>query len=311
MKGYALASLFGLLLAAPARPVGGGTYESSESVLVLPLKVDVGLILRTWRIVGVDVCVSDGRPHACLIIENAYPCGLMEVVRKPLTSHLIEVGPIFEPLAKLKPEGLTSSHTTDTGQGTGLQFAEAHIYEWVPPVPLLAQALPIVVPRGAPFAVSYLSEFDAFAWRSSLVDAVLDPAEAAEKAVLPSCSTAPRTGDCAWSWGSWFPRIGFAQHPSEVLHAHLAALRAGRAAYGPPGRFVLARYPFEPRAGHYVQLVRPKLRPSVSIGWPQTRTVEAGALSKEGAYLMIHYGIFRECRGCWGPRLAPARVPEP
>jgi hypothetical protein len=41
------------------------------------------------------------------------------------------------------------------------------------------------------------------------------------------------------------------------------------------------------------------------------RTVETGALSVEGAYLWIHFGVFRECRGCLPVTLAEPRVPAP
>lgn len=299
---------------APARDVAptlAGEYEASESVVSMVAQVDVSCILRTWKIVGVDVCMNDGKPHVCVIVENAYPCGILEAVRKPLTSHLAETEAFLKVLEPVKPEGVTSSHTTDTSQGSGLQFSEVHVYEFVPSIPLLSAALPIVVPPGKLWSVSYFSELDLFAWRNGAPDMVLDPEMTARKAALPSCSTVPRTDDCAWSWGSLFPRTGFAIHPSEVMAAHLLALRGGRVAANPWGRIGLDRYPYEPRTGHYVQLVRPTKKACSSIGWPVVRSIESGAGSTEGAYLLIHFGIFRECKGCYGPRLAPARVPAP
>ena len=310
---YVLSAFLGLLATRPPIAIEIGpsarSYEGSESLLTVVPRVDVTCILRSWRIVGVDVCVRDGTPRACVIIENAYPVGILEAVRRPLTSHLLEIDAILKILAPLVPEGFTSSHTTDTSSGSGLQFTETRVFEFVPQLPLLSLALPLVIPPGNLFAISYLSELDAFGWRNGWADMLLDPEAAAEKAALPACSLVPRTGDCAWSWGSYFPRTGFLIHPSEVMAAHLSALRAGRVGAHPPGRVVIAPYTYEPRTGHYVQLVRPTTRPCVPIGWPVTRSIEAGTLSQEGAYLMIHFGIFRECRGCWGPTLAPARPP--
>jgi len=275
------------------------------------LSVDVTCILRTWKIVGVDICTHMGEPYVCVIVENAYPAGIIEAVRKPLTSHLAEAQILLGALPSVEEYGITSSHTTDTSSGTGLQFTEVHAYEFVPQIPILSSALPIVVPPGNLFTISYFSELDGFAWRTGLVDMLLDPMAAAQKAALPSCSTVPRTYDCAWSWGSYFPRTGFAIHPSEVMAAHLLSLRGGRVASLPVGRVALAPYPYEPRTGHYIQMVRPTRRACVSIGWPVVRMIESGALSKEGAYLFIHFGIFQECKGCWGPLLAPPRPPGP
>jgi hypothetical protein len=121
----------------------------------------------------------------------------------------------------------------------------------------------------------------------------------------------PEPLTCAWSWGSYFPRIGFAQHPSEVMGGHLIALRAGRVAAMPGTRVAVGQYPFEPRTGHYIQLVRPTWRSCMSIGWPLTRMIETGALSQEGAYLFIHFGIFRACNGCFPAFLVEPRPPAP
>ena len=79
----------------------------------------------------------------------------------------------------------------------------------------------------------------------------------------------------------------------------------------PVGRIVVGLYPYEPRTGHYLQMIRPTLRACHSIGWPLTRMIETGALSREGAYLFIHFGIFRQCDGCLPTMLVEARPPAP
>jgi hypothetical protein len=253
-----------------------------------------------------------GGVRTCVIVENAYPSGILEVVRRPFTSHLAEFGPVAATFRDtLKLFGLTSSHTADAASGTGLQFAEAHAYEFVPHVPVASAGLPLAIPTGQIFSVSILSEIDGFFWRTGLAEMLADPMATLRRAALPSCSAVPRTEDCAWTWGPYFPRIGFLSHPSEVMAGHLQALRIGRIGARPIGHAVLAPYPYEPRTGHYIQMIRPARRACVSIGWPITRIIEAGARSKEGAYLWIHFGVFRECRGCLPTMLVEPRVPAP
>lgn len=285
------------------------SYEGTENVVSMVLTVDVSCILKSWRIVGVFACPSPrGGATTCLIVENAYPVGIVEAVRRPFTSHMAEAETLFKVFQDAPRFGETSSHTNGAGDGTKLQFSEAHAFEFVPDL-LLAGQLPLAKPRGELFRISYLSEIDGYSWRNGLADFLTHPQQVAERAALPSCSTVPRAGDCAWSWGPWFPRIGFTVHPSEVMAAHLIALRAGRVGSDPAGRMVISRYPYEPRSGHYIQMVRPTRRSCVSIGWPVVRQIERGALSLNGAYLMIHFGIFQECKGCFPARLAEPRPP--
>ena len=286
-------------------------YEGTENTASMILSVDVTCILRTWRILGVLVCPSPaGGVTTCLLTENAYPCGIVEAVRQPYGSHLQEASAILSALEAAPRFGQSASHTDGAGDGTKLQFAEAHAFEFIPDLQITT-ALPIAKPNGNTFNVSYLSEIDGYFWRTGIAEALTDPGQALKRAVLPSCSVAPRPSDCAGTWGPWSPRIGFAVHPSEVMASYLTALRAGRVGANPMGRVVLARYPYEPRTGHYVQMVRPSRRACVSIGWPLIRQIEVRALSMEGAYLFVHFGLFRECRGCVPVHLVEPRPPAP
>lgn len=279
------------------------------SIASMVLEVDAFCILRSWRIVGVYACPTPtGGVNTCLIIENAHPVGVLEVVRKPFATHLIEMGAFFNGFKAQPRHGRTSSHTSSAGDATKLQFAEAHAYEFVPQL-LIDTALPLAKPRGSIFRVSYLSELDGYFWRSGIAELLTHPDEALKRVGLPACSVVPRPQDCAWTWGPWFPRIGFVTHPSEVIASHVAGLRAARVAAKPQGRIALAQYPYEPRSGHYVQMIRPSKRACVSIGSPLVRRIEAGALSLTGEYLFIHFGIFRECRGCYPAQLVESRPP--
>jgi len=310
-----LSILMSLMAASPAVlqeavVTGGLPFEATESFPSLLLRVDVSLILASWRIVGVMACpaVPTG-VITCVIVENAYPVGLLEVVRRPFATHLLEFGPILKGMAPAQLFGSTSSHGPNAADGTGLQFAEAHVYSFSPQIPVLSQVLPLVIPPAIPYGLAYSSEIDGYFWRTGLAEWLLKPGEMARKQLLPACSVIPRTQECAGVWGSYVPRIGFTVHPSEVLAAYLQALRAGRVASDPVGRVVLGSYPYEPRTGHYLQMIRPSLRSGTLIGTPFTRLLEAGSLSAQGAYIFIHYGIFKECKGCMPPTLVEARLP--
>ncbi len=254
-------------------------YEGSVSPPALLGKLDVSCILRTWKIKGVLACPWRGSLRPCLWVENAYPCGILEVVRQPFRTHLAA-------LPAMPARKLTSGHNEGN-----LQFAETRVYTFVPP---LAQDLeiPIAAPRGPFFRVNYVSELDALGWRTGLLDLLRAP-----------------EADCACAWGRYVPRTGFVAHQSEVMAAHLQALRGGRVASSPFGRIVLSPYPFEPRTGHYIQRVSPAGPGCVRIGEPDVRGLEAGALSPHGAYLFVHFGLFEECRRCLEPRLVGPRSP--
>lgn len=249
-------------------------YEGSQSSAGLVTQLDVTCILRTWRIKGVMAC-----PKPCIWVENAYPCGILEVVRQPFKSHMAEWFRIDVP-------NMTAGHNE-----TNLQFAETRVFTYVPQL-VMNLAIPLAVPKDAFLMLDYLSEIDPLGWRVGLLDFVLG--------VPP---------EKAGAWGDYMPRTGFITQQSEVLAAHLQALRAGRAASNPAGRIVVNPYPYQPRTGHCLQMVSPVRRACVTIGNPDLRSLESNALSLHGAYLFVHFGIFEECRKCLPVRLVPPRAP--
>jgi hypothetical protein len=250
-------------------------YEGTRNSQALSAELDPTCLLRTWRILGAMAC-----PWECVWVENAYPCGILEVVRQPGRSHLAEF-PRFE---------------TDTTGGHNLQrlqYAEARVFTWVPQ---LGQDLeiPIAAPGGPSFMVSYVSELDRAGWRAGLLEFLRGPLR-----------------ECAGAWGCVTPRTGFLQHQSEPIAAHLQALRAGKTAAAPLGRVVTSVHPYEPRTGHFLQQVAPAWRPAVSIGFPDLARLETGTLSPHGAYLFVQWGIFQECSRCLPATLMPPRAPVP
>ena len=298
--------------AAPQDPRDLGTlpFEGTATIAGILPRIDAGCILRHWRLKGVLACPTpQGGVRVCLWVENPWPTAILEVVRQPYVTHFAE---LQGPLRALRAAPLgtvgSSAHAPRAGDGTSLEYAEARLYSYVPDYGLSQSGLPLAIPTGAPFAVSYVSELDAWGWRSPAIDRLVDPGTMLVQ--YRSCSgpaKSPRL--CAGPWGSYSPRVGFAVHPSQVMAAYLQALRAGRVASRPFGRVVAAPYPYEPRTGHFIQMLGPAPRPCVAIGFPFVRPIEAGAASRWGNYLFVHFGVFETCRGCLPVRLTPERAP--
>ena len=262
--------------------------EIPEPASTLAARADLSAIFRTWRIKGVLGCPHKGRTRHCLWVENAFPCGVFEVVQRPGASLVAEAQPAVRGL-----------FTTGGHGAGGLRFADARVHTLVPYPPDFI-GFPIAKPWPIGFRVNYLSELDRIGWRIDWWDRILRPVP-----VVGECETRPFQPGCAGTWGAFYPRTGFLLHHSEAKAAFLQAVRAGRVASDPAGRVVLAPYPFEPRTGHYLQLVRPVLRPAIPIGLPGD--IDAGAGSRTGSYLFLHFGIFEECHRCLPPRLVGPR----
>ena len=217
-------------------------YEGSQRLDTIAVKLDVSCIFRTWKIKGIMVCPGSWKPS--LFVENAYPCGILEVVRQPGRTHLVGM-----------PRGITGGLTSGHNEG-GLQFADTRVFTFIPRFPAALQ-IPLAIPGGPLFGVNYVSELDGYGWRTGLLDLLF-----------------ASDSECAGAWGCYSPRSGFIQQPSEPIAAHVQALRAGRVAFQPRGRVVLDQYPFEPRTGHYLQLISPVRRKAISIGHPDLRLLE-------------------------------------
>lgn len=312
MKASSLAALLALVTNGEAfgqedRVLPPLPFEGKASIAGTLAQVDVSCILRSWRIKGAMACVSpSGGVRTCLWVENAWPSGILEVVRQPYKTHYAELKGVFAGLTSVPALGDSSSHAPTSGDGTAKQFAEARVYTFVPDYGLSQGDVPLAIPSGDAFSVSYLSELDGFAWRSPIVDSLTSPQALLSR--LKSCSL-PDPRLCAGTWGGYYPRIGFLNHESQVMAAYVQALRAGRAASMPLGRVALGRYPFEPRTGHYIQMLAPSYRTCTAIGSPLIAPLEKAAGSKHGAYLFLHYGVFEVCRGCLPVRLTSERAP--
>ncbi len=253
------------------------------------MQTDVSSVLRTWRIKGTLVCPHKGRKYPCLWVENAFPCGLIELVRRSRASQVLEAA------------GWTKALPEAGGHGeAGLRYLEARVLGAVPQL-LSESEFPIARPRAQGTQVHYLSELDRTGWRKPAWDRLLKAPFVPRKL----CERNPAQPGCAGIWGSLYPRTGFVEHPSEGMAAALLAMRAGRVASDPPGRVTLAPYPYEPRVGHHLQMIRPQWRPGTAMGYPVAPDLFAG--SATGSYLFVHLGIFEECRRCLSPRLVGPR----
>jgi hypothetical protein len=280
-------------------------YERSETQLSLYGQIDVSCILAHWQIVGAMVCSHGLDVHFCLIYQNPYPVGVVESVRRAGTTHVREAGAYLAGFSRLPLFGRTSSATTAQATGSAMQFSETHAWAYVPELGLSDTT--IAKPQTQHFmSPAYFSELDGFFWRTPWADPLEAPRLPLSKTV--SCSQVPRPEDCAGTWGPWYPRTGFLTHPSEVLASQLLGLRGGRIAADPGIRACAGKYPYEPRTGHFIQMIRPLWKPCASIGTPWVRPLEAGAGQPEGAYLYVHFGVFIECQGCF-PALLQVPLP--
>jgi hypothetical protein len=281
-------------------------YEGTLSIVGTVPQVDVTCILASWRILGALACPTpSGGIRVCLLVENAYPTGIMEVVRQQYRSHYAELSGALKALEPVKFFGKSASVTACPGAGDSLQFTEARVYSFVPDLGFANSGIPLAIPRGSFFEVSYVSELDGWGWRIPAFEALF--AQQSIVASLKSCDRLPDLKNCAGCWGSYWPRSGAVEHPSQVTGAHLQALRAGRAASSPMGRVVLSTYRYEPRTGHYLQMLKPWYRTCLPIGSRRITLWEKGAGSSFGAYAFIHFGVFLECEGCLPVTLAPER----
>ncbi|HKS17031.1 MAG TPA: TraU family protein [Planctomycetota bacterium] len=262
--------------------------ELPEPTATIASRADVSAIFRSWRIKGVMSCPHKGRTRHCLWVENAFPCGLLEIVRRPGASLVAEAQPAVRGI-----------RTTGGHNEGGLQFADARVHTLVPYPPDFI-GIPIAKPWPQGFRVNYISEFDPIGWRIDWWDRILRPWR-----IATGCETNPVQPGCAGTWGAYYPRTGYVLHPSEPKAAFLQAVRAGRVASDPAGRVVLSPYLFEPRTGHYLQMIRPVLGPAIPIGSPGD--IDSGAGSKTGSYLFLHFGIFEECHRCLPARLVGPR----
>lgn len=283
-------------------------YEGTLSVLGTVPQVDVSVILSSWKILGVLACPTVlGGVRVCLLVENAYPTGILEVVRQQYRSHYSEMESVLGAMKPTQLFGSSASVTAQPGAGDALQFGEARVYTFIPDLGLSGSDVPLAVPSGSLFQVDYVSELDGYGWRLPALEAFVAPESLVSN--LKSCDRVPDLRSCAGVWGSYFPRVGAIEHPSQVTGAYVQALRAGRTASGPLGRVVLSTYAYEPRTGHYLQMLRPSYRTALPIGSPRIMLWEKGAGSSYGAYAFLHYGIFIACSGCLPVTLAPERAP--
>ena len=294
--------------AQDGKSAGRLPYEGTLSIAGTVPLVDVTCILASWKILGVLACPTiEGGVRVCLLVENAYPTGILEVVRQQYRSHYAEMGQVLEAMKPLPLFGKTASATARPGAGDSLQFGEARVSTFVPDLGLSDSGVPLAIPSGSLFQVDYVSELDGYGWRLPALEAFMAPQSIVAR--LKSCDHAPDPQNCAGCWGSYFPRVGAIEHPSQVIGAHVQALRAGRAASTPLGRVVLSTYPYEPRTGHYIQMLRPSYRTCLPIGSPRITLWEKGGGSSFGAYAFLHYGVFIACSGCLPVTLAPEQAP--
>ena len=292
-----------------ASPLGA---HNEASILAL---TDWSAILRTWRFKGICVC-GDLIPRFGPRTENAFPTGIVEAVKQPGATYLATA---VTAATKAAAKAVLSSSHSGKGLGeSGTQFLEAHAYGFPLGNAWVNSVTPgICFPYGPkPPGIDplYYSELDQLAWRTGTGD-LLDAASALSfyADAHGGCAAAALPGMgalsglfCAGLWGPLYPRRGFITQHSEVIAAHLAAVRALHVANAPTGRIVTNWYWYPTLQGHYWQMLEPVWRPAYQIGQGVAST-EAAATSPRGGYLFIHMPILGCCSPCYPSHPMPPR----
>src|SRR4029077_9972486 len=142
--------------AGKAGEVGTLPYEGSDSIVGTLGRMDLTLILRSWRAKGILACTHGFDVRVCLWVENAYPCGIFEVLRKPYTTQLAEMQLMIKALAPIQLATIgSSSHSPVAGDGTTNQFGDSRVYTFVPDIGLSNTDIPIAIPGPMKFQPNY------------------------------------------------------------------------------------------------------------------------------------------------------------
>ncbi|MBN4071795.1 TraU family protein [bacterium AH-315-F18] len=293
---------------------------------------DWTIVPRTWRFKGICVCGSL-IPRFGIRTENAYPTGVVEAVKQPGASYLKTVvsattkaattSGIKLAASTLGPGVFSSGHSGKGMGEDGMQFLDAHVYSFPglghPAVAMMPGVCLPYAPAGPMMTPHYYSELDALAWRTGTGD-LLDFASALSyyAGTYGACAASiiPGFGSlsgafCAGTWGPIYPRRGFVTQHSEVIAAHLIAVRALRVALLPTGRVITQPYFYPTLQGHYIQMLKPFWRPAYQIG-QGIGTTEAGTTSIRGGYLFIHMPIMECCSPCYPSRpVGPRSINNP
>lgn len=277
------AALVGVIQAYPSSSIDND---------ILGDAIDYRGILATYRIIGTSQCYIGGTLVKCIKIENAFPCGVFEVVRRRFATRLEDMKETMSDYAREFTK-IYSSHTPASLPGSNLQFADVHVYTFVP-----MSELPVILSSPLPtqLTLNFLSELAGTYWKDGRNDSLM----LGLRGILgwSDCESVTKkkssVSGCAGSWGSYYPRIGYFSHSNQVRSAFVQALRAGRAA-NDGMLYPTSGYPFEPRTGHYIQLISPQRTGILTIGYSN---IDKIMTSNDGYYLLMHYGIFRSCPPC-------------
>src|SRR5262249_26313130 len=140
-----------LSLGSPALPQSSSSserlpYEGTLSISATYGLVDVTCILSTWRILGTLACPTpEGGVRVCLLVENAYPTGILEVIRQEYRSHYAEMSGVLSAMQPTTLSGGSASATAKTGGGDALQFSESRVYTFVPDLGLSNSEIPLAI----------------------------------------------------------------------------------------------------------------------------------------------------------------------
>ena len=230
----------------------------------------------------------------------------METVKMPGEYVIAEYGVALQSLAKntsqfeletatgIKPLTVTSGGSFNSLSTSGLQFNEAHIYDF--PFSSLFDEILCSEPPNQTLGIHYLSELDSIPWRRGDIEKQLPQSLIAGR-IGAQCHHLPlgAQGQCMNTWGPLYPRIGFVITPSQPVGSVIDGIRAvSIAGDSLPSHVVESRLDFQPNISQdKVQMVYPAKTKCFPIGQNPSQW-ERDKQSKDGHYVWIYWHL-REC----------------
>ena len=269
--------------------IGASISWGAESVAMLTARADWSCV--NFSVIG--VCRRNTPPYAGAKVRYWQPVLMVETLKVPGQSGIVEYQPLVRSLAWNAGGAETGTGAASQGDSTALQMNEAHVFGFP-----LSDAFSVAVEapcEGMPDLggmVSYLSEQDAPAWRTACSEKDDPLARVAEKNGPLCAKFGPMLpGLCIGTWGALYPRTGFVTHTSEVVGSAMAAFRAVDVASLKlqVGRQVISPLLFLPSVRYdRMQLVSPVAGRCIAIG-ENPAFWENGTRSRDGRYVWVYW----------------------
>jgi len=206
-------------------------------------------------------------PPLDLICHN-FPAGFVETPTAPFTTVVPFIGTLLSAIGSSSGTIGAGGSSSSGGEDVHLKYFEAHVFN-MPTRTFIKFRYPFLklcYYGSTPWEINYLSEADAFGWRTGLPDFIsiqfLLGAIAQISQVCTIMSIGQNIGDaigetipiggelfgdiCMGTWGVTYPRTGFSNAESEPVGSAVSAYRASRVVARPFLRVVFVPKLFDP-----------------------------------------------------------------